>query len=197
MPVFSDYKLLFLVLIGVSLVSIKSWAGDVAQPLPIRSFVADRTARSSGDTLTVLITELASISTTATTRLAKDDNLYAGISSPELGSRQWGAGLGGDFSGGGKIERGGRFVAKLAVTVDEVDVQGNLHVKGEQEIAVNRERQHIRLTGIVRQEDLSAENTIESWRIRDAHIEFVGTGDLAKRQTPTFMSRVLSWFGIL
>ena len=197
MPVSSRDKLLLPLLMFASLNPVDSWAGDAAETFPIRSFIADRTARSSGDTLTVLITELASISATATTRLSKDDNVHANISSPELGTRQWGAGLGGDFSGGGKIERGGKFVAKLAVTVDEVDVQGNLHVKGEQEIAVNRERQHIRLTGIVRQEDLSAENTIESWRIRDAHIEFVGTGDLAKRQSPTFVSRVLSWFGIL
>jgi len=162
-----------------------------------RSFVADRTAKQPGDTLTVIISELASTTTTATTKLAKSDKAGATLSSPETGPRGWNAGLQSDFSGGGEIDRGGRFVAKLAVTVNEVDTQGNLHVQGEQEIVVNREKQHLRLTGIVRQEDLSADNTIESWRIRNAHIEFVGSGDLAKKQTPGIITRVLSWFGIV
>jgi len=168
-------------------------AADVAP----RSFVADRTAKLPGDTLTVVISELASTTTTATTKLAKKDKAGAVLESPETGSRGWSAGLQSDFNGGGQIERGGRFIAKLAVTVNEVDTQGNLHVQGEQEIIVNREKQHLRLTGIVRQEDLSAENTIESWRIRNAHIEFVGTGDLAKKQTPGMITRILSWFGIV
>jgi flagellar L-ring protein precursor FlgH len=162
-----------------------------------RSFVADRTAKQPGDTLTIIISELASTTTTATTKLAKRDKAGAVLSSPETGSRAWSAGLESDFNGGGQIERGGRFIAKLAVTVNEIDSQGNLHVQGEQEIIVNREKQHLRLTGVVRQEDLSAENTIESWRIRNAHIEFIGTGDLAKKQTPGIITRVLSWFGIV
>ena len=161
-----------------------------------RSFIADRTAKTTGDTLTVLITELASISTTARTRLEKSDAAGVSLSTPESGTRQWSGGLESDFTGGGQIERGGRFIAKLAVTVDRIDSQGNLHIKGEQEIAVNRERQHIRLTGVVRQEDLSAGNTIESWRIRDAQIEFVGSGDLARKQSPGLLSRILSWFWI-
>jgi len=162
-----------------------------------RSFVADRTAKQPGDTLTVVISELASTTTTATTKLGRKDSAGATLSSPETGTRGWSAGLQSDFNGGGQIERGGRFIAKLAVTVNEVDNQGNLHVQGEQEIVVNREKQHLRLTGVVRQEDLSADNTIESWRIRNAHIEFVGTGDLAKKQTPGLITRVLSWFGIV
>jgi len=162
-----------------------------------RSFVSDRTAKQPGDTLTVIISELASTTTTATTKLTKKDKAGATLSSPETGARGWSAGLESDFNGGGQIERGGRFIAKLAVTVNEVDSQGNLHVQGEQEIIVNREKQHLRLNGIVRQEDLSSENTIESWRIRNAHIEFVGTGDLAKKQTPGIITRVLSWFGIV
>ena len=168
----------------------------LAEEVASRSFIADRTARIPGDTLTVLISEIASTSTTATTRLAKNDKAGVSVTSPASGTRNWGAGVNNDFEGGGEIERGNRFTARLSVTVKEIDSQGNLHVEGEQEIAVNRERQHIRLTGIVRQEDLSAQNTIESWRIRDAKIEFIGNGDLARRQTPSLMSRILSWFRI-
>jgi flagellar L-ring protein precursor FlgH len=175
------------------LIIVNTYAADS----PPRSFVADRTAKQPGDTLTVIISELASTTTTATTKLAKKDKAGVTLSSPETGSRGWNAGLESDFNGGGQIERGGRFIAKLAVTVNEIDSHGNLHVQGEQEIIVNREKQHLRLTGVVRQEDLSADNTIESWRIRNARIEFVGTGDLAKKQTPGIITRVLSWFGIV
>lgn len=192
----SLYMSLQIMLLSAGLFGVANFSSAAETNAAPRSFVADRTAKTAGDTLTVLITELASISTTAHTRLAKSDSAGVSLSTPETGTRRWNAGFENDFAGGGQIERGGRFIAKLAVTVEDVDPHGNLHVKGEQEIAVNRERQHIRLTGIVRQEDLTADNTIESWRIRDAHIEFVGSGDLARKQSPSLLSRILSWFWI-
>src|SRR5690349_14019464 len=81
------------------LVAMNLYAGDTTP----RSFVANRTAKQPGDTLTVVISELASTTTTATTKLTKKDSAGATLSSPEIGSRGWSAGLKSDFDGGGQI----------------------------------------------------------------------------------------------
>jgi flagellar L-ring protein FlgH len=67
-------------------------------------------------------------------------------------------------------------------------------VRGEQDIQVNNERQRIRLEGTVRPEDIGPDNTIPSWRVGGAHIEFTGKGLLGNKQSPGLLTRILSWF---
>lgn len=160
-----------------------------------RSLFADRKAHRTGDMLTVLITESAAANTTAQTTTNKDDNAFAFLATPDSDKR-WGAGIRSDFAGGGQIQRSGQLLARLAVVVDSIDENGNLTIRGEQDIRVNNERQRIALTGVIRSEDIAPDNTIQSSRISQAQIEFKGDGVLARRQKPGLISRVLSLFGL-
>jgi flagellar L-ring protein precursor FlgH len=171
-------------------------ATDAPASAASRSLFADRTAHRPGDILTVVITENSSASATARTTADRSDSVVATLQRSNAGINSLDASLGSDFKGGGQIERSGKLIAKLSVVVDQVDANGNLTVHGEQEIEVNNERQHIKLNGMVRPEDIGADNTIPSWRVSDAKIEFTGKGLLARKQSPGLLTRILGWFGI-
>jgi flagellar L-ring protein precursor FlgH len=166
-----------------------------ADPLPPQSFFADRRAHEVGDMVTVLITEFSSVEATARTSTSKSESARAALTHRDADLHGASVDFDSDFSGGGQIERSGKLLAKLAVTVEGVDDVGNLVVKGEQEISVNNERQRIRLEGKVRPEDIGPDNTIPSWRVGAAHIEFTGKGLLARKQRPGLLTRLLSLFG--
>ena len=193
----SLHRLALIVLVAVaSVASSAVTAQDANQPLLQRSLFADRKAHRTGDVLTVLITEQAAATATARTRADKEETVFGNINQPD--ERPWHIDLnfGNDFDGGGQIQRTGRLVAKLAVVVDGVDDDGNLQIIGEQNISVNNEKQRIALSGTVRPEDVTPDNTVASWRIVNAHIEFKGDGILARKQSPGLLTKLFDLFGL-
>lgn len=162
----------------------------------IRSFTADRKARAPGDMLTVLIVESAQVSQTARTQAKKKDSATATLRQDGRALDSVDAGLETSFDGSGTVERSGRLLGKLAVSVESVDEYGNLHVVGRQVIDVNNEKQEMRVEGRVRPEDIGPDNTILSWRVSDAKIALVGKGFLTRKQSPGLIAHLLSFFGV-
>lgn len=156
-----------------------------------RSFYADHSALRPGDILTVLIEEESSATESAQTSTSKSDGISAAFSTPTRTQRQWQGTLGDQFSGGGQVARSGELLGQLSVVVDRIDPNGNLWVRGEQDIKVNGERQRILLTGRVRPVDIDADNTVPSWRVGDARISLLGKGVLGGSQSPGIISRIL------
>lgn len=161
-----------------------------------RSLVADQRAYRPGNNLTVLITETATATATAKTTTNKKGSVN-GAASTNTDSVAAGANLNEDFAGGGSIERTGRLLAQITVAVTSVDKNGDLLVKGEQEILVNDEKQWISVEGRVRLPDIRSDNTVLSTRIGDAKIRYTGKGLLAEKQKPGILTRFLGWLGIL
>lgn len=184
-----------LLTIGAFIVVSPAFAQTTVSPPLYRSLYADRKAFRPGDVVTVLIVESAVASTTARTRADKDDSAFAFLNWPDDPTKRWSGGWGTDFDGGGEIQRTGRLVAKLAVVVESIDANGNMIVRGEQDISVNDEQQRMALRGTVRQEDIAPDNTILSWRVSDAKIEFKGDGVLARKQSPGLISWIFDLFG--
>lgn len=171
-------------------------AGSLFHNGSYEPMVADHKALRAGDNLTVLITEFASLTTSANTTTKKDGSVFGSIKRTR-DSQGTTAELGDDFTGGGTIERSGKLLAQLTVTVQSVDANGDLHIKGQQEIAVNDEKQHITIEGIVRPQDIAPDNTVLSTKVSDAKISYKGKGLLAEKQKPGILTRFLSWLGIL
>jgi flagellar L-ring protein precursor FlgH len=155
-----------------------------------RPLFADHTAYRPGDLVTVIITESAAASATARTRTDKRDRLAANVRLPNDERDDLDVSLGTEFNGGGQIQRTGKLLARLAVVVDAVDLNGNLIISGEQDILVNNERQRIALSGVVRRADISPDNTIVSSRIANARIDFKGDGILARQQRPGLLGLI-------
>jgi flagellar L-ring protein precursor FlgH len=159
------------------------------------SMFTDRRARMPGDIVTVLVSEVASVSSNAQTRLQKGESASASLLQRDGEIQLAEAGFDSRFAGGGQIERSGTLLARISVRIDAVDANGNFLVSGEQIIAINNEKQSIRLSGIVRPDDISAENTVPSWRVSGADIQLRGKGILSSRASPGWLTRLLSFFG--
>ena len=160
-----------------------------------RSLFADRRAHQIGDVVTVVITEVASVSAHAQTRAAKGESAGANLLQRDGEVQLADIGFQSQFTGGGQIERSGTLLARLSVTIDSVDANGNFLVSGEQLIVINNEKQRIRLSGVVRPDDVAADNTVPSWRVAGADIQLLGKGLLTKRSSPGWITRLLSFFG--
>jgi len=164
----------------------------------------DLKARRVGDILTVAIYEKASASKEATTatdrtstasaditkffRFEKDlANLASGIDPTNLIS----ANYSNDFEGNGKTTRKEDLIATLTTQVIEVLPNGNLRIEGNKAVTVNEETQYIQLTGLVRQNDITSANIVDSKFILDARIAYTGKGVVSDKQRPGWMTRVL------
>lgn len=169
-----------------------------------RSIYQDSRARNIGDIVLVKIVETSSGVKNVETSTSRDTNLKGGISSL-FGYESLFAGKGGnhipsltsmnatlakDFAGKGDTQRSSTVTATISARVIDVTMNGNLIIRGYREIRVNNETQHIILSGIVRPEDISQDNSVLSSVIADARIEYNGTGALSVKQQP-------GWFASL
>ncbi|MBI1890114.1 MAG: flagellar basal body L-ring protein FlgH [Burkholderiales bacterium] len=156
---------------------------------------SDRKAHQPGDLLTVLVYENSSATSTANTTAGRDAGVGVNIETPGT-SKSASIRTNNQLDGRGQTQRVGRVLAQITVTVKGVTPGGDLLVAGEQLLEVNNERQQIKVEGRVRPQDISDTNTVLSTRIADAKISYVGEGDLADRQRPSWWQRLLTMFGL-
>ena len=167
---------------------------------------ADRTARRVGDVLTVLIIEEATSSkdNEKTTDKQYQFNGSAQVGSPLVDGRSpwgwtnasvpaWSLDTKRSFSGKGTMDNKDQLSAKVAVCVTEVLPNGNLLIEGKRTLVVQEEQLEMVLTGIVRPEDVTGDNTVESTRVADASITYHSTGTIAKNQNAGLISRLVDW----
>ena len=69
---------------------------------------------------------------------------------------------------------------------------GLLAVRGEKWLRLNQGDEYIRFSGVVRKQDISPNNTVESERVADARITYSGTGDVAAGSEQGWVSRLLN-----
>lgn len=93
------------------------------------------------------------------------------------------------FNGNADADQSNSLQGNITVTVAEVLPNGNLIVRGEKWITLNRGDEFIRISGIVRPEDIAPNNTILSTRLANAKISYSGTGELAATQRMGWLSR--------
>ncbi len=158
----------------------------------------DQRARHVGDTVTVDIVENNSSSATADTTANRTSTLEAGI--PNLLGKNLNQGSNNDllsanlskkYQAQGSTDRSGTVTASIGARVTQVLPNGDLVIYGERETKVNNEVQYIRVSGIIRPDDIGQDNRIQSTYIADAHIEYYGKGSLGDQLQPGFLMRVL------
>jgi flagellar L-ring protein precursor FlgH len=57
---------------------------------------------------------------------------------------------------------------------------------------LNRGDEYIRLTGIIRKQDIKPNNTIDSARVADARITYSGSGEIASGSEQGWVTRLLN-----
>ncbi len=173
------------------------WRDDVSRPS-----MADKSAAAVGDVLTIIVQESNSTSKGNKTKTSKETGLDASISSflfspgaskllthngqmpaIKLGSKN-------SFDGGGSINNSENIIARIAVRVVDVLPNRTLVIEGSRETAFSGEQQTIVLSGVVRQDDVAANNTVYSYNIADASIKFTSKGSLSDSQRKGWFSKV-------
>jgi flagellar L-ring protein precursor FlgH len=155
----------------------------------------DPIARQVGDVLTILLTERTDAKKKAATDLGKDSKNAASVATNTSGlsSQPWSAELDlsadREFDGSGKSEQSNSLKGGISVVVSEVLSNGNLVVGGEKWITLNQGNEYIRISGIVRPEDIQPGNTVSSLLVADARISYGGTGSLAETNRPGWLAR--------
>ncbi|MEY3610482.1 MAG: Flagellar L-ring protein precursor [Pseudomonadota bacterium] len=84
-----------------------------------------------------------------------------------------------ESSGEGIAGQGASLTGAVSVTVIEVLANGNLMVRGEKQLALTEGAETIQVSGIIRPEDVSRNNEVQSRRLANAQIAYRGTGDMA------------------
>lgn len=169
---------------------------SLIDPNQYRGLAADHRAYRVGDIVTIYVMEATRAKSQAATEAGSDLDLDVGLSSP---STQYSANLGlsGSNASGAQTTRVGELRTQVSAQVIDVETNGSLRIAGEQSLIVNGERQKIRITGLVRPEDINADNTVWSNRIANADLELLGVGVVSESQRQSIFYRVFKWLRLL
>ena len=162
----------------------------------------DFKARSVNDILTIQINETSTASNSANTSTNKQGDIS--IKAPSLGGLERGASamnfadiLSGasalNFAGQGSTSRTGQLQAFVSARVVQVFPNGDLGIEGVKEVTINRERQVLRIRGIVRRRDVTPSNVVLSTAIANMEVVFDGKGIVSDANKPGFLFRLMQW----
>ena len=186
--------------------------GSLLLPLPLpaqslwteqaRGLYTDVRARNVNDIVTILIVEESKSERSAQTKTSKESSVDAGLNTfpkyfglentlkkifrVDVDAKS-------KFEGKGDINRSDKVTAQISARVVKVLDNGSLLIEGRRAVAVNDEVQFLVVSGIVRAEDVSADNTVRSTQVADAEVRMEGSGVLAEKQRPGILQRFLDW----
>ncbi|TWH64985.1 flagellar L-ring protein precursor FlgH [Azomonas agilis] len=162
----------------------------------------DRRARRIGDVITITLDESTQASKNADSKLTKDSTTDLGLtsflggvlsmSSPISSNRKT---LDASYDarretdGSGEAEQSNSLTGSITVTISEVLPNGVLAVRGEKWVTLNTGDELIRISGLIRKEDIMPDNTVSSSRVADARITYSGTGTFAEASQPGWLDR--------
>jgi flagellar L-ring protein precursor FlgH len=180
-----------------------------------RNLFSDTKAKRVNDIVTVIITEQISQSSQASKKLneSNDDKggvldaaISAGayINGTKIGLNKTGIGITlpsmsskRTFQGSGSQQRNEKFQTTITARIVKVLANGNYYIYGTRELYVDGQKQIVQISGVIRPEDISPDNTIDSKYIADAKIAYKTQGDI-KRYTEQnwfakFWSAISPW----
>jgi flagellar L-ring protein precursor FlgH len=99
-----------------------------------------------------------------------------------------------DSQGTGAADQQASLTGSLAVSIIEVMTNGNLVVRGEKQLSLSEGSEIIQISGVIRPEDISPNNTVLSRRLAHAQISYRGSGDLAAAAKPGWATQWINRF---
>jgi flagellar L-ring protein precursor FlgH len=161
---------------------------------------SDTKAMKVNDIVTVLITERVKQSSQGSKKLSEANSDAGGLFDAGV---SLGAGINGKykhlnktgislnlpnmnstrtFNGSGTQQRNELFQTTISARIIKVLKNGNYYIYGTREVYLDGQKQVIALSGVIRPQDIAADNTIDSKYIADAKIKYLTEGDI-KRAT--------------
>ncbi len=160
------------------------------------SLFSDRRASQIGDIITVRLTEKTQASKDADTQVSKNSGvqfnpglLLGDVVDLDGRSLETNLKQDRDFKGEAQSSQSNSLSGNIAVSVIDVLPNGLLRVRGEKWLQLNRGSEYIRLTGLLRQEDVGPDNSVASTQLADARIGYSGTGELAQSNNMGWLNK--------
>ncbi len=164
--------------------------------------VADKKAHATGDILTILIQENNGATRANNTTTSKKASVNASIASllygPSVSGLLTKKGTlpamsytsDAEFNGGGSINNNETITAQVSVVVMDVLPNGNMVIEGTLRTVFSGEKQDAVVRGVVRPDDVMANNTLYSYNIADATIQFISKGTLTDAQRKGWWTKI-------
>ncbi len=159
------------------------------------SLTQDRRTYRVGDILTVKLDESTQSSKQANTHFGKKNDASIGI--PEIFGRSLDK-LGGSlsasrkFNGNAGSEQQNMLRGAITVAVHQVLPNGVLVIRGEKWLTLNQGDEYMRVSGLVREEDIEHDNSVSSQRIANARISYSGRGALSDANSAGWLMRLFN-----
>ncbi|MDR0307425.1 MAG: flagellar basal body L-ring protein FlgH [Chitinispirillales bacterium] len=175
-------------------------AFSAAWAVPMHSLFSDHRAMRVNDILTIHIVESAKAGTESNTNTDKSNSAEVGV--PTVNNSRFSRWLptfgvksnnSTKFDGKGSTNRKGSFEATVSARVVEVLEGGNLVIEGSKVVEVNQEKEVIKISGIVRPQDIQKNNIVFSSSIADAQITYSGNGVAATASRAGIFTRFFNW----
>lgn len=167
-----------------------------------KSMFADKRAGSVGDILTIIVQENTSSAKENSTKTAKNTGLDAAINtflySPAASGLLTKGGQlpamkmasKNTFDGGGQIQNSEKLTTRIAVRVIDVLPNGSLVLEGRRQTKIAGETTDAVLRGVVRSEDVMANNTVFSYNVADASIQYLSKGPVSDSQRKGWFTKI-------
>jgi flagellar L-ring protein precursor FlgH len=97
-----------------------------------------------------------------------------------------------EFTGSGGALQNNQLNGKISATITQILPNKNLVIAGEKWVTIGNGEEYIRVSGIVRPQDIKPDNTVMSTSIADARISYSGTGDLQRGTVPGWLARLFN-----
>ena len=167
-----------------------------------RAFFKDQRAAQVGDVVTIVVNMNDAANMKNVTSASRSSNESAGM--PNLfgmekllpknivdPSKLLSSSSANDNTGTGQIQRNEAVTLRLAGIVTQVLPTGNLVVAARQEFRVNNEVRELRVTGVIRPQDIASDNTVQHDRMAEARIAYGGRGQLTDLQSPRWGQQLM------
>ncbi len=172
------------------------WKQDSA-----RSMFSDRRAGAIGDIVTIVVQENQAATKANTTKTARKSSTDASISSflyapgasgmlthnGQMPAMKFGANN--SFDGGGQINNSETITARIAVKIIDVLPNRQFLIEGRRQTSFSGEQQEAILRGSIRADDITSGNTVFSYHVADATIQYISKGTVTDSQRKGWFTR--------
>jgi len=170
--------------------------GSIYHDMQNMELFNDSRAHRIGDILTINLVEAMQASKKSETTTSKSDKVNVGApqilgQSLRIAGQSANSALNtaNSFDGAGSSTQSNQLTGQLTVTVAQRLSNGNLLVKGEKWLTINQGQELIRISGIVRAQDIGQDNSVDSTRVADARITYTGRGTLDQANTQGWLAK--------
>ncbi|MDA0317880.1 MAG: flagellar basal body L-ring protein FlgH [Proteobacteria bacterium] len=163
-------------------------------------FATERKASKVGDIVTVALNESFNASKSQSAATGKTDSfgvtLPTGLLTDLVGksakAADYGFGSTQAFNGTGTASQSNAITGLVSASVVRVFDNGNLEVLGQKKLTLNNGDEYVRVRGMVRPQDIGAGNIVNSNRLANAEITYIGAGEVADTAKRGWLSRLVT-----